>query len=309
MKISAIVVTFNTRALTLRCLETLRREVSQIEAEILVVDNASSDGSVEAIRAAFPEVQLIASEQNRGFGAANNLALARARGEYLLLLNSDAFPRPGALSGLSSYLDQHPCVGVVGPRLLNEDGSLQLSCFRFPSPRQAWLENLWISAALANHPRLGDYRRWAHDRERAVDFAIGACLLVRRAAYEQVGGFDERFFMYQEEADWQRRFRAAGWEIAFTPAAEVVHLGGASGKGEPTRINQYFFESLDRYALIHHGRSGFLLTRAAMLAGCSLRALLWSVLALAPAQRPRALRKARRHASLVLRQISTAAPV
>lgn len=308
MKISAIVISYNTRAMTLRCLETLRAEMSGAQGEIWVVDNASTDGSVEAIQAHFPEVQIIASERNLGFGAANNVAMARARGDYLLLLNSDAFPRPGAVEKLCAYLEEHPRVAVVGPRLLNEDGTLQLSCFRFPSPRRAWLENLWISAVWSDHPRLGDYRRWAHDRERTVDFAIGACLLVRRMAYEKVGGFDERFFMYQEEADWQRRFRQAGWEIAFTPAAEAVHFGGASGKGEPARMSHHFFESLDRYALLHHGRRGFLLTRAAMLVGCSLRAVLWSALALVPARRPRALQKARLHAALVRRQISTPAP-
>ena len=117
---------------------------------------------------------------------------------------------------------------------------MQLSCFRFPTPRQAWVENLWVSALFPEHPVLGDYRRWAHDSERQVDWIVGACMLVRREVVEQVGGFDEAFFLYAEETDWQRRMRDGGWEIAFTPAAEVTHLGGASGASEQARDQPAF---------------------------------------------------------------------
>jgi len=138
-----------------------------------------------------------------------------AKGEFFLLLNSDAFPEETAIATLLAYLREHPRVGVVGPRLLNGDGSLQVSCHPFPSPLFAWRENLWLSTG---------YSRWAHDTVRSVDFLIGACLLVRRATYEEVGGFDETFFMYSEEADWERtmqrhaRMTAAGIKVLhFTP--------------------------------------------------------------------------------------------
>jgi GT2 family glycosyltransferase len=306
--LSVIIISFNTRAMTLRCLATLSESLGNLDTEIFVVDNSSRDGSAEAIREQYPSVILIENERNAGFGAANNLAMQQAKGKYLLLLNSDAFPQSGAIAQLVAYLDGHPEVGVVGPRLLNEDRTLQRSCFRFPTPLQAWLENLWITALVADHPYFGDYRRWAHDRERDVDFVVGACFLIRRSVYEQVGGFDERFFMYQEEADWQRRIQQAGWRVTFTPNAEVTHLGGGSGGSEPERVNRSFFESLDSYAKKHHGIVGLLSIRTAMLVGCSLRAVLWAVVAIAPRWRERAKAKARKHAWLVGRQLFTGFP-
>ena len=307
--LSVIIVSYNTRALTLECLRILTEEVQGMRAEIFVVDNASSDNSVPVIKACFPAVRLLVSERNAGFGAANNLALHQSRGRYLLLLNTDAFPKPGAIAALIHFLDQHPAVGVIGPRLLYQDGSLQQSCFRFTTPLYAWMENLGLTKLFRWYPALDDYRSWNHATERAVDFVIGACLLLRREVYQQVGGFDERFFMYQEEADWQKRIKAAGWQIVFTPCAEVVHLAGASGKDQPLRTSGHFFESLDKYMLKHHGLIGFLLVRVAMLVGCSGRAFGWAAVALtAPWRRAKAAARARQHLWLVGRQLRTAPP-
>ena len=196
-EISVIIVSYNTRQMTLDCLHALSAGLAGLNAEVWVVDNASADGSAEAIRAAFPEVHVIDNPMNAGFGAANNLALKQATGEFLLLLNTDAFAAPGAVAALVEYLKAHPKAGIAGPRLLNADGSLQRSCYRYPSPARAWLENTGLSGLLARHPILGDYSAWAHDQEQAVEWVIGACLLVRREAYVQAGGFDEAFFMYQ----------------------------------------------------------------------------------------------------------------
>lgn len=315
--ISVIIVSYNTREMTLECLETLgARLPTGVATETFVVDNGSADGTVAAVRARFPTVTVVENPANTGFGAANNLAMARARGEYLLLLNSDAFPREDAIARLVECLRRHPAAGVVGPRLLNQDGTLQRSCYPFPSPATAWRENLgwgrrWPGRRGQGAPTPDD-ARWAHDTERSVAWVIGACLLVRRQVCAQVGGFDERFFMYQEEADWQKRIRAAGWQVVFTPAAEVVHLAGASGRDEPVRVNRHFFESLDKYMLKHHGTAGFLSVRAAMLAGGSLRAVGWAARALAsPAgsdRRTRAVQRARFHAWLTGRQLSTGLP-
>ena len=308
-RLSVIIVSYNTRDMTLDCLRVLQSELRELTAEVFVVDNASTDGSADAVREAFPEVRLIANPRNAGFGAANNLALAQARGHYLLLLNTDAFPRPGAVGMLIDYLERHPTVGVVGPRLLYKDGSLQQSCFRFPTPLGAWAENVGLTRVLRHHAAFDDYRGWDHAIEREVDFVIGACLLLRRKVYERVGGFDERFFMYQEEADWQRRVHEAGWTVAFTPSAEAVHLAGASGRAEPVRISGHFFESLDKYVLKHHGVLGFLLVRSAMLVGCSARALGWTAIALAaPRRRQAAVQRAWQHFRLVVRQLLTGLP-
>ncbi len=304
-QLSAILVSYNTRQMTLDCLAALLPELVGIESEVILVDNASTDGSAAAVRAAYPNVDVIENKLNSGFGGGNNLAMKRARGKYLLLINTDAFVKPGAVRELMHYLDRQPKVALVGPRLMNGDGSLQLSCFRFPSPGRAWAENLFVSAVFAGESRLGDYRKWAHDREREVDWVIGACCLVRREVYESVGGFDERFFMYAEETDWQRRMRTAGWSIGFTPAAEVVHLGGASGAGEKPKINRHFFGSLDRYELKHHGVVGLLLLRLAMILGCSVRLLLWSTVMIGvPSRRNAASSKVRLLSWLVYRQLS-----
>ncbi|MBE7158101.1 MAG: glycosyltransferase family 2 protein [Rhodospirillales bacterium] len=193
--------------------------------------------------------------------------------------------------------------------MLYKDKSLQQSCFRFPTPAGAWAENLGLAKLFRRYDAFNDYRGWDHATEREVDFVIGACLLLRREVYEQVGGFDEQFFMYQEEADWQKRIRAKGWQIAFTPTAEVIHLAGASGRAEPVRVKGHFFESLDKYVCKHHGVTGFLLVRGAMLVGCTARAVGWAAVALAaPRHREAAIRRAWQHVQLVARQLLTGLP-
>jgi len=291
--VSVIVVSYNTREMTLECLRTLCAGLECPDAEVIVVDNASTDGSAAAIAEEFPSARLIAHEGNTGFGAANNRAMSVARGEFFLLLNSDAFPEAGAIRILLDFIREHPQAGVVGPRLLNADGSLQISCYPFPTPLLAWLENLWLTRG---------YRGWRHDSVRRVDFVIGACMLVRREVYEQVGGFDERFFMYSEEADWQRRMKDAGWEAMFMPEARVKHLGGASGAKEEERISRHFFESLDYYERKHHGLAGLIAFRLAMTVGCGLRTLAWTAAAILPNRRSQALAKVRKHSRLCLRQ-------
>jgi GT2 family glycosyltransferase len=293
LMISAIVVSYNTREMTLDCLRALHAALDGMDSEVIVVDNASTDNSVAAIHENFPDVRLIAKGENIGFGAANNEAMRLAKGRFFLLINSDAFPERTAIHTLVAFIRDHPAAAIVGPRLLNADGSLQISCFPFPSPLSAWLENLWLSRG---------YRRWKHDQVRRVDFVIGACMLVRREAYEQIGGFDERFFMYSEEADWQRRMKYAGWAAFFVPDACVRHLGGASGANDESRVSRHFFESLDYYERKHHGLIGLIAFRLAMTVGCGLRTLLWTAMSLLPSRRALATAKARKHSQLCLRQ-------
>jgi len=302
-EVSVIIVSYNTRQMTLDCLQALEAGLEGLTAEVWVVDNASADGSAAAIRALFPDVHVIDNPVNAGFGAANNLALKQAKGEFLLLLNTDAFAKPGAVAALVAHLNSHPKAGIVGPRLLNRDGTLQRSCYRYPSPGRAWLENLGLSGLMARHSVLGDYSAWAHDAHRSVEWVIGACLLVRREAYVQAGGFDEAFFMYQEETDWQKRVRDNGWEIAFTPSAVVTHLGGASGASEQARINAHFFDSLDYFIRKHHGLDGLISLRLAMVAGAAARTVAWGgIAAVLPRRRPAAQAKTRLQAWLCVRQ-------
>lgn len=301
--VSVIIISYNTRAMTLECLKSVHADLASMPAEVIVIDNASKDGSPAAIRQDYPETRVIENTSNSGFGAANNQGMRLAAGEFFLLLNSDAFPEQGAIGAMIDCLQRHPNAAMVGPRLLNGDGSLQVSCYRFPSPARAWLENLWISALFPRSPVLGDYRQWPHDIERPVDWIIGACIMLRREIFEKTGGFDETFFMYQEEADWQRAVRDMGFEIMFTPTSRVKHLGGASGANEVARVNASFFESLDYYQKKHHGMLGVVLVRMAMVLGCFMRGLLWlGVLALIPSRRSVAKAKTRLHGWLMVRQ-------
>ena len=279
--VSVIVVSYNTREMTLQCLQTLHNELTGLSAEIWVVDNASTDGSVDAIRNAYPHVNVIANTRNKGFGAANNQALEQAQGDYFLLLNSDAFPTPGAIAAMLACLEAHPEAAAVGPRLLNRDGSLQRSCYRFPSPLRCFWENSLLTAAFPNHALFGDYRAWAHDAERRVEFVIGAALLARRTAVEQIGPFDPAFFMYAEETDWQLRMRKAGWDILFCPQAQVTHWGGHSSDGMKDRQFCEFNRAASRFIRKHYGPAGGCVQRVAMVMGALLRLTAWSLVYMA----------------------------
>jgi GT2 family glycosyltransferase len=298
--VSVIIVSYNTCEITLRCLRELYSAMA-CPAEVIVVDNASTDSSAQTISRDFPEVLIIRNDRNVGFSSANNQGMRAAKGTYFLLLNSDAFVVQGTVETLVAFLEKHPEAGVAGPRLLNADGTLQRSCHRFPTPGMAWIENLWISKLLPNHPKFDSYSRWDHNKERYVDFISGACMMVRRTTYEHVGGFDEMFFMYAEETDWQRRMHTRGWLVGFTPETKVVHLGGASGGA--TGIRRHVFESLDRYQYKHHGLSGLLSLRLAMVVGNALRAPIWAaILIIAPSRRRQAAAKLRLALWLLLRQ-------
>jgi GT2 family glycosyltransferase len=292
--LTVIIVSYNTRGMTFECLQTLYANLPPTAAEVIVVDNASQDGSAAAVREAFPQVSVIANEENKGFGPANNQALRLATGEYVLLLNSDAFPCPHAIQRLMAYLDAHPDVAVVGPRLLNRDGTLQRSCYPFPSPKRAVCDYLLLAAAFPSNRWVGDYRAWPHDAERVVDFVIGACMLVRRAAIEKIGLFDEDFFFYGEETDWCRRFQRQGWKVSFTPDAEVFHLNGASGTAQPDAVFDEFRRAQERFIHKHHGTLALAFVRFVIVLGASMRTVAFGLLAMAPGRRHARLEQARK---------------
>lgn len=303
-RLAVVIVSFNTRDITLRCLTVLfeaLQKTPQVEAEVWVVDNASHDDSVATIGNQFPQVQIIANTENHGFGKANNQAMKRSDAEYFLLLNSDAFIEGDAIGVLLQYLQEHPEAAIVGPKLLNADGTLQASCWKFPSPFRVWLENLGLASLFPHTSPLGDYYGWKHDSERNVDFVSGACFLVRAEDYKRTSGFDEDFALYAEETDWQKRLTNSGRKIAFTPKAQVTHLGGASGGGNPV-TRRKFFDGLDIYTRKHHGLAGVLLMRTGMIVGSAARAILWTGAMVLPARRIAAREKVRLHCWLLLRQ-------
>ncbi len=267
--VQVVVVSYNTREHTLRCIHALRAS-SLEKLELCLVDNASSDGSAEAVRKADPHAQVYSLERNVGFGAANNLGVVKSRTPFVALVNSDAFVGEHTLRLMRDYLHAHPHVGVVGPRLLNADGSRQACWFHFPSPARAWMENLGILGLVQRMGRL-----WGAPEKPGpgpVDWVSGACLMVRRDVWRASGGFDEQFFLYSEETDWQRRVRDLGWEIHGVAGAVAVHLGGASGAAFAAGARAFFWEGVDRYFRAHYGLPGVLSLRTATVVGAFLRA-------------------------------------
>jgi len=225
-EVSVVVVVWNGMPWLERCLESVRGR------ETIVVDHGSTDGSVELVRERFPEARLVERE-NRGMGAGNNAGMALAGGRWLFLLNPDAWVTGEGLERLVRFGDAHPRAAVVGPRLRNPDGSLQRSVRAFPTTWRLATEYLGLRKLAPRSTALNPLYAggFAHDEVREVDWVSGAALLVRREAADEVGLFDEGYFMFSEEADWMFRFRAAGWEVWFDPDAEVVHVGGASHGG------------------------------------------------------------------------------
>jgi hypothetical protein len=256
MDLSIIIVNRNAREFLQSCLASIAATVRGLSYEIIVVDNASTDGSVAMLRERFPGVRLIVNDRNRGFGAANNQALRIMAGRYALLLNSDTVLTEKAVTELFAFLEDHPEAAIACGQLLNADGSRQNSIAAFPS--------LWT--LLANTPLLETLfpKRFPSKRRRhagpiEVDSGIGACLMVRKSAVDAVGMFDERYFFFFEETDWARQMHNAGWKIFHVPSALIYHFQGQSiGHDIQSRVAfyrsryQYFrkWERLPVYLLV-----------------------------------------------------------
>jgi GT2 family glycosyltransferase len=229
--VSVVLVSFNTRDLLRECLKTVCAQRG-IAVDIFVVDNASNDGSADMVRDEFPHVNVIMSRTNLGFAAANNCALHAAGGRYLVLLNTDAFLRPGDLALAVRKMDETPKVGLAGARLVGTDGSWQPSARSFPSITNDLLSLTGLSVKFAGSRFFGKAdRTWANQLEPAsVDWVPGAFAIIRREVLESVGYFDERFFLYYEEVDLCRRIKDAGWQVWYWPDLVVVHIGGESSR-------------------------------------------------------------------------------
>lgn len=232
MDVSIVIVNWNTREITRQCLQSVYQQTEGIKFEVIVVDNASEDGSVEIIRSDFSQAILIENKENKGFAAANNQGMAVAKGRYCLLLNSDTLVLDNAIAKSVAFADQDDEVAVVGCRALNSDRTLQPTCFMFPSLLNMVLSSTYLYKLFPRNRFFGRelLTWWQRDDVRLVDVVTGCFMLVRRQAIDQVGMMDEMFFMYGEETDWCYRFKQGGWKVEFTPCAEIIHLGGQSSK-------------------------------------------------------------------------------
>lgn len=254
MDISIIIVNWNTKDLLLGCLASLHSEASRLENEIIVVDNASTDDSVNAVRERFPRVKIIQNQTNLGFAKANNIGILESSGRYVCLVNSDVVVRDGCLEKLLAFMDQHRTVGIVGPKLLFPNLTLQWSCKRFPTLWSYFCESVGLSRIFRASPFFsGEHMQFfQHDVICPIDSLVGALLFVRKEAIEHVGLLDECFFMYGEETDWCKRLRKAGFEIFFLPEAEAVHYGAGSSSREPARFYKEVYRSKLKYWQKHH---------------------------------------------------------
>jgi GT2 family glycosyltransferase len=273
---SILIVNYNGHELVLRCLESIFQDAVGPDVEVIVVDNASTDGSTEAIATRFPQARLVRNDQNVGFARAVNQAMALATGDLLILLNNDAYFLPGGLPRLIAFMADHREASVVGPKVLNPDGTVQPSCFRFPTFWDVLCESLWLNRLFPtsdffNRSEMGGFR---HNVLCEVDWVLGACMAVRRSAVDVAGGLDEHYFMYSEELDWCQAMRRAGQRIYYWPEPTIVHYGQQQRRRSQRIQGEVLargFQSRYYYFEKHYGRSYAAWVRLASIVGMALR--------------------------------------
>lgn len=279
MDISIVIVNWRTRDPLRECLRSVQSQDGVSSIQIIVVDNASEDGSTEMVETEFPQIQLICNSQNRGFAAACNQGIRLAKGRFILLLNPDTVVPPQTLAKLLAFAETHPDSAVVGCRVVNPDGSLERTCFRYPSVLNVLLSVLYLNKLFPRNRFFGRefMTWWDRDSIRDVDVITGSCMLVRRKAIEQVGLMDERYFIYAEEADWCYRFAQAGWKMTFTPTAKIVHLSSQSTSQCWTKMYVLKRKSILLYLEKWHGASVWHLANTMFLVSSLPRIVFWLV--------------------------------
>ncbi len=251
---SVIIVTWNGKRYVEECLHSLTLS-ADIPTEVLVVDNASTDGTPDLVARAFPEFSVTRNTKNLGFAKANNIGIRLSRGKYLCLVNSDVVLPPGCLSALLDYMEANPDVAVAGPQMLGVDHAVHRSTMRLPSLTNAFcrafaLDRLPLLSQLCGGQLMAEF---SHDYTSDVEVLNGWFWIIRREAVEQVGLLDERFFMYGEDLDWCRRFRKAGWRLVFYAGARALHYGAASSSAAPVRFYVEMQRANLQYWRKHHG--------------------------------------------------------
>lgn len=271
--ISVVIVGWNAKHYLELCLESLAKAPPRRSMEVLVVDNASTDDSVEMIEEKFPWVKLVKSVENLGFAKGNNLAIGQCRGRYIALVNPDVIVFPGCLDALADFLDENPKVGNVGPRVLNPDMSMQSTCRRFPTLWNNFCSATGLSTRFKNSRFFaGEHMFYfQHDRTMTVDVLVGCFSMIRREAFDMVGLLDEDLFMYGDDVDSCRRARNAGWQVVFYPGGQAIHDRGKITAPYPVRFAVAQQRSVLHYWTKHHSFLGVLGIRSIMLFHHTLR--------------------------------------
>lgn len=285
--LSIIIVSWNVRDLLRKCLQSIRQNQGGLQVEIIVVDGASADGSADMVREAFPDVVLIACQENVGFPRGNNLGMAAANGRYLLILNPDTEIVGDALPQMVAYMQAHPNVGVLGPQLLYPDGTVQSSRRRFPTLTTAFFESTWLQPyapkAVLDHYYAADL---PDDELAEVDWVMGAAMMLPAGVVTAVGGMDPGYFMYSEELDWCRRIKAAGWHVVYFPQAKIIHYEGKSSEQAIAARHINFNRAKLRYYRKYHGRLAALLLRIFLLKSYAYQIMVEGIKGLLGHKRP-----------------------
>ncbi len=275
--LSISIVNTNNRSLLRDCLASIYRTTARISFEILVVDNASTDGSAEMVQGEFPSVKLIINDARGGYGYSHNKGIAAARGQFILIFNEDMVVLPGALDTIVEKLKGDPAIGVLGCRLLNPDMSLQHSCHRFQNIKTEVFENLFPGSFFLRKSRFRTQMfDWDHDSEREVDVVMGSCMLIPRSVIDKVGAFDTRFFVYSEEFDLCKRIRDAGYRVVFTPEAEIIHFGGQTSKTMSIKMRLVYIDSKLKYFRKYYGVRAMKVEKLIMGTGALIRIAGWA---------------------------------
>ena len=259
--VSVIIVSYNVRDYLHQALVSLNKSLKKYSSEIIVVDNASDDGSVDMVRKRFPKVKLIENKENVGFARANNSALKIANGKYLFLINPDTLVQEDTVKVLYDFMEAHPDAGMVGCKILNPDGTLQLPCRRsFPTPWVAFTKIFGLSSLFPESKIFGKYNITykSPDETYPVDAISGSCMFLRRAVYEQVGGLDEDFYLYGEDLDWCYRIKKGEWQIYYVHSTQIIHYKGESTKRSNIDELSAFYEAMRIYVEKHYSFAPFL---------------------------------------------------
>ncbi|WPK12465.1 glycosyltransferase family 2 protein [Lysinibacillus louembei] len=281
MDLSIVIVNYNTPKLTIDCIRSILDAKLNIQYEIYVVDNASSDDSIEQLKEAFPQqIAIIANKQNVGFSKANNQAIKACKGRYVLLLNSDTIVHSDTLDTMVQFMDAHLDVGAAGCEVNLTDGSLDKACHRgFPTPDASLYYMTGLSRKYPNSPKFNSYHKSYMNMQEIhdIDCLVGAFMIVRREAFEQVGLLDEEFFMYGEDIDWCYRIKEAGWRIVYNPTVSIIHYKGASSRKKPFKIVYEFHRAMYLFHKKHFAKSYNFLVNGVVYIGITLKLALATI--------------------------------
>ena len=265
MDVSVIVVNWNTKVLLHNCLKSIYEQAGDVDFEVIVVDNASTDGSAGMVKKNFPDVTLIENSENRGYAAACNQGMRIVDSRYVLILNSDTLIRDSAIEKTLRYAEKHPEAAIVGCQVWEAQDKIQMTCFRFPSLLNLFLRASGLAKAFKNNRFFGRENMfwWPRDTERQVEVVSGVFMLVRQEAIRQVGLMDEAYFLYYEETDWCYRFSKAGWKMLFWPGARIIHIDGGSHSANQNalKMSVQFQKSFFIFFKKHYSTASYLMTR------------------------------------------------